>query len=89
METLYLKSPLCRLGAHRCQQAFDGQSLMKSCSNALERTLPAYEPRGANKAERVRDAAANSIVEAYNQGVRDEEHLAHYALKASMLKSTE
>jgi hypothetical protein len=54
-------------------------------NNALERTLAAYEPRGVNEAEWVRDAAANLIVEAYNQGVRDEEALAHYALKALKL----
>ena len=54
-------------------------------NNALERTLTAYEPRGANEAEWVRDAAANLIVEAYNLGVRDEEALAHHALKALKL----
>jgi hypothetical protein len=57
-------------------------------NNALERTLAACEPRGANEAKRIRDAAANLIVEAYNQGVRDEEHLANYALKALKLKRT-
>ena len=51
-------------------------------TNALERTLAAYEPRGDHEAEWVRDAAGNLIVEAYNQGVRDEEVLVHYALKS-------
>ena len=54
-------------------------------TNALERTLAAYEPRGDNEAEWVRDAASRLIVEAWEQGVRDEETLAHYALKALKL----
>lgn len=51
-------------------------------NTALEHTLAVYEPRGDNEAEWVRDAAGNLIVEAYNQGVRDEETLVHYALKS-------
>jgi len=51
-------------------------------TNALDRTLAAYEPRGDHEAEWVRDAASRLIIEAYAQGVRDEETLAHYALKA-------
>ena len=50
-------------------------------SNALALTLDAYQPRGDNEAEWVRDAAESLIVEAYNQGIRDEETLVHYALK--------
>jgi len=54
-------------------------------NSALEQTLAAYEARGDNEAEWVHDAAANLIVEAHNQGIRDEEALAHYALKALKL----
>ena len=50
-------------------------------NTALERTLAAYEPRGGNEAEWVRNAAGELIIEAYNQGVRDEETLVHYALR--------
>jgi hypothetical protein len=51
-------------------------------TNALERTLAAYEPRGDHEAEWVRNAASRLIAEAYAQGVRDEETLVHYALRA-------
>jgi hypothetical protein len=54
-------------------------------NNALERTLAAYEPRGPKEPQRVRDVAAKLIVEAYDQGVRDERTLAHYALNALRL----
>ena len=47
--------------------------------------MAAYKARGDNEAEWVHDAAANLIVEAHNQGIRDEEALAHYALKALKL----
>ena len=45
-------------------------------NNALELTMTAYKPRGENEAEWEQEAAANLIVEAHNQGVRDEEALA-------------
>jgi hypothetical protein len=54
-------------------------------NNALARTLKAYESRGARAPQRVRDVAAKLIVEAYDQGVRDEKTLAHYALNALRL----
>jgi hypothetical protein len=49
--------------------------------NALARAMGSYEARGSNEDEFVQEAAARLIIEACNQGVRDEEMLAHYAIK--------
>ncbi len=51
-------------------------------NNALARVMSAYEARGENEEGFVREAAANLIVEAYSQGIRDADVLARYALKA-------
>jgi hypothetical protein len=51
-------------------------------NNALASVMSAYDARGDYEESYVRQAAANLIVEAYNQGVRDADVLAHYALKA-------
>lgn len=50
-------------------------------TNALASVMSTYEARGTNEETLVEEAAANLIIEAYNQGVRDEETLAYYALK--------
>ena len=55
-------------------------------NNAVERTLKAYESSGAHAPRRVRDVAAKLVVEAYDQGARDEKTLAHYALNALRLR---
>lgn len=51
-------------------------------NNALASVMSAYEARGDHEEDYVRDAAARLIVEAYNQGIRDSDVLARYALKA-------
>jgi hypothetical protein len=51
-------------------------------ANALDDVMAAYGAVGETEEAWVRDAAAKLIVEAYNQGVRDEDVLAHYALKS-------
>jgi hypothetical protein len=50
--------------------------------NALARVRAAYQAKGATEESWVREAAAKLIIEAYEQGIRDEEVLVHYALKA-------
>jgi hypothetical protein len=50
--------------------------------NAMARVMAAYEARGMAEESWVQDAAAKLIIEAYEQGIRDEEVLAHYALKS-------
>lgn len=50
-------------------------------NNALEDVMRLYNARGRNEQDYVQEAATNLIVEAYNQGVRDEGALVHYALK--------
>jgi len=51
-------------------------------TRALTSAMNTYEPRGQNEEELIQEAAANLITEAYNQGVRDEETLTHYALRS-------
>jgi hypothetical protein len=51
-------------------------------TNALGSLMSTYEARGANEETLVQEAAANLIIEAYNQGIRDEEALAHFALRS-------
>jgi hypothetical protein len=51
-------------------------------ANALDEVMAAYGDVGETEQAWVRDAAAKLIVEAYYQGVRDEDVLAHYALKS-------
>jgi hypothetical protein len=50
-------------------------------NQALEAVMAAYEPRGENEEDLVREAAGNLLLEAYEQGVRDPETLVHFALK--------
>ena len=50
--------------------------------NALARVMAAYEPKGGFEESWVKDAATKLITEAYEQGIRDEETLVHYALKS-------
>jgi hypothetical protein len=47
----------------------------------LADVMASYDAVGENEEEWVREAAANLIVEAYNQGLREPELLSHYALK--------
>jgi hypothetical protein len=51
-------------------------------TNALGSVMSTYEARGINEETLVEEAAANLIIEAYNQGIRDEEALAHFALRS-------
>jgi hypothetical protein len=51
-------------------------------ANALDDVMAAYGEVGAEEEAWVREASAKLIVEAYGQGVRDEDQLAHYALKS-------
>ena len=51
-------------------------------TRALASAMNIYEPRGQNEEELIQEAAANLIIKAYNQGVRDEETLTHYALRS-------
>lgn len=51
-------------------------------NQALADVIKAYGPAGENEAALVRGAASNWIMEAYEQGVRDEATLVHFALKA-------
>jgi hypothetical protein len=51
-------------------------------NNALEDVMRLYNARGRKERAYVQEAATNLIVEAYKQGVRDEEALVHYALKS-------
>ena len=51
-------------------------------TRALASVTNINEPRGQNEEELVQEAAANLIIKAYNQGVRDEETLVHYALRS-------
>jgi hypothetical protein len=51
-------------------------------ANALDDVMAAYGHVGEIEEAWVREASARLIVEAYNQGVRDEDVLAHYALKS-------
>jgi hypothetical protein len=44
--------------------------------------MSSYEARGTNEETLVQEAAANLIIKAYNQAIRDEETLAHYALRS-------
>ncbi|HEY2248267.1 MAG TPA: hypothetical protein VGH70_12545 [Bradyrhizobium sp.] len=50
--------------------------------NAHARVMAAYEAKGSTEENWVQEAAAKLIVEAYEQGIRDEKTLVHYALKA-------
>jgi hypothetical protein len=50
--------------------------------NALASVLNTYDARGDEEEAVVRDAAARLIIEAYNQGIRDEAILSRFALKA-------
>lgn len=50
-------------------------------TNAIESVMSTYEARGRNEETLVQEAAANLIIEAYNQGITDEETLVHYALR--------
>lgn len=50
--------------------------------NALASVLNTYDARGDEEEAVVRDAAARLIIEAYNQGIRDEAILSQFALKA-------
>jgi hypothetical protein len=50
--------------------------------NALASVLNAYDARGDEEEAVVREAAAKLIIEAYNQGIRDEAILSRFALKA-------
>jgi hypothetical protein len=50
-------------------------------TNALGSVMSTYEAR-ANEETLVQEAAENLIIEAYNQGIRDEETWAHYALRS-------
>jgi hypothetical protein len=51
-------------------------------NEALTSVMSTCDARGGHEESHVRQAAANLIVEAYNQGIRDADVLAHYALKA-------
>jgi hypothetical protein len=51
-------------------------------SSALAGVMGAYQASGGSEEDYVREAAANLIVEGYNQGIRDPDLLARYALKA-------
>jgi hypothetical protein len=50
-------------------------------SNALDDVVAAHSEAGPLEEAWLREAAANLILEAYHQGVRDQGVLAHYALK--------
>jgi len=50
-------------------------------ANALDDVMAAYGDVGETEEAWVREVSAKLIVEAYSQGVRDEDVLAHYALK--------
>lgn len=50
-------------------------------NGALEDVMAAYAEAGEEETARVREAAAALIIEAYNQGVRDQAVLAHHALR--------
>jgi hypothetical protein len=50
-------------------------------NEALEDVVAAYSEAGPLEEAWIREAAANLILEAYNQGARDQDVLAHYALK--------
>lgn len=54
-------------------------------NNALDAVMSSYEPGGDHEEALVQKAAASLIVEAYNQGVRDKETLANYALRSLQL----
>lgn len=51
-------------------------------NNALASVISAYAPRGDTEDSYDRETAARLIIEAYNQGIRDPDVLANYALKA-------
>jgi hypothetical protein len=51
-------------------------------TNALGSVMSTYEARGTHEEALVQEAAAYLVIEAYNQGIRDEETLAHYALRS-------
>jgi hypothetical protein len=51
-------------------------------ANALDDVMAAYGDVSATEQAWVREASAKLIVEAYKQGVRDEDALAHYALRS-------
>jgi hypothetical protein len=51
-------------------------------NNALTIVMNTWEAHGSHEDKFVREAAANLIVEAYNQGIREPDVLANHALKA-------
>jgi hypothetical protein len=50
-------------------------------TNALENVMASYSEAGPLEEAWIREAAANLILDAHDHGVRDEDVLAHYALK--------
>jgi hypothetical protein len=50
-------------------------------NRTLENVVAAYGDAGPLEEAWLREAAANLIIEAYNQGVRDEDVLVHHALR--------
>ena len=50
-------------------------------NRALEDVVAAFGEAGPLEEAWLREAAANLIVEAYNQGIRDQQVLAHHVLK--------
>ena len=54
-------------------------------ANALDDVMAAYGTVGGAEEAWVREVSAKLIVEAYNQGVRDEDMLAYFALKSLAL----
>jgi hypothetical protein len=50
-------------------------------NRTLENVVAAYGDAGPLEEAWLREAAANLIIEAYSQGVRDEDVLAHHALR--------
>jgi tRNA(Arg) A34 adenosine deaminase TadA len=51
-------------------------------TDALEKAIAAYCEAGPSYDARIREAAANLILEAFNRGLRDQNVLAHHALKS-------
>ena len=51
-------------------------------NGALAAVMGSYDARGDNEENYVKEVAANLIIEAYNQGIRDADLLARCALKA-------